>query len=458
MRPLQRRHGVGGARDRNRRHVPARQHLFEDVPVGRVVVDDEHAQPFERLGFRRNRDELRTRRLVERHGEMERAAASDFAFDPQPAAHQLDQPQRNRQPEARAAEAARRRAVGLGEGLEDVLLLVGGNADAGIADAEVQERTAGVVGIRRGVDAQHDFALVRELDGVAEDVQEHLAQSAGVADEVGRHVGRDVVGELEPFLRGAERQQLGGVADGLAEIERGVVELEPLRFDLREVEDVVDDPEQRLGRRLHRVEVLVLFGRELGAERQRRHAEDRVERRPDLVAHVGQEHALRRGRVFGPPFGGFELLDELGEPRGLVFELGVRHAEVARVARKRLFRFLALGDVAGGGVDDLLLGKRRRRPEQPADRPVLVQVAVLEVDDLEPLGGLLRFLDARDAVVGVDQLDLRLRQQLRFVVAEDPLPGRVDALEVAVEAADAQHVERQREEIDRALPARAGDR
>ena len=48
-------------------------------------------------------------------------------------------------------------------------------------------------------------------------------------------------GQLEALFRGAQREQLGRVADGLAHVELGALELEPPRFDLREVEDVVDD-------------------------------------------------------------------------------------------------------------------------------------------------------------------------------------------------------------------------
>ena len=101
------------------------------------------------------------------------------------------------------------------------------------------------------------------------------------------------------------------------------VEVEPLRFDLREIEDVVHDLEQRLGRRLHGREVVLLFGREPGAERERRHAENRVERRADLVAHVRQERALGGGRVLGAALRGLELLHQLRQPRGLILELGV---------------------------------------------------------------------------------------------------------------------------------------
>ena len=72
-------------------------------------------------------------RSAKDRGEMERAALTLDALDPDAAAHQLDQPARDRQTEARAAKAAGRRGVGLGEGLEDGLLLVARNADARVA-------------------------------------------------------------------------------------------------------------------------------------------------------------------------------------------------------------------------------------------------------------------------------------------------------------------------------------
>ncbi len=40
-------------------------------------------------------------------------------------------------------------------------------------------------------------------------------------------------------------------------------------------------------------EILALLGRQVAVEHQLRHADDAVHRRPDLVAHVGQELAFR---------------------------------------------------------------------------------------------------------------------------------------------------------------------
>ena len=69
-------------------------------------------------------------------------------------------------------------------------------------------------------------------------------------------------------------------------------------LDLREVEDVVDEGQERLAGLLDHVEVLSLLGAELGLEHELRHADDAVQRRANLVAHVGQELALHTvGRV-----------------------------------------------------------------------------------------------------------------------------------------------------------------
>ena len=53
-----------------------------------------------------------------------------------------------------------------------------------------------------------------------------------------------MAGELDALFRRADREQLGGIADGFTRVELGPFEIEPPRLDLREVEDVVDDLEE----------------------------------------------------------------------------------------------------------------------------------------------------------------------------------------------------------------------
>ena len=76
------------------------------------------------------------------------------------------------------------------------------------------------------------------------------------------------------------------------------IDRHPLRLDLRQVQDIVENLHQGCGRRLHQREVLVLVRGERRFERQRRQADDAVHRGPDLVAHVGEEFTLHAARFF----------------------------------------------------------------------------------------------------------------------------------------------------------------
>ena len=58
---------------------------------------------------------------------------------------------------------------------------------------------------------------------------------------------------------------------------------------MREVEEVVDELAERLGARTNEPHLLLLLGREVtveAIEEELREAEDRVDRRAELVAHV----------------------------------------------------------------------------------------------------------------------------------------------------------------------------
>ena len=129
----------GAALDDGRPHLPAEEQIVQHAPVHAVVVHDQHGQIGEVDGGR-----LRARvGEAETDGEVERAAFVRRAFEPHPAAHQIDERRRDRQAEPRAAEPARRRSVGLPERLENRALLVLRNADAAVADEVVQHGGVG---------------------------------------------------------------------------------------------------------------------------------------------------------------------------------------------------------------------------------------------------------------------------------------------------------------------------
>ena len=75
-------------------------------------------------------------------------------------------------------------------------------------------------------------------------------------------------------------------------------------FDLGEIQNVVNNPQQRIGRRLNLIQIILLFGCQLGFQRQVAHTDNRIHRGADLVAHVGQKITLGPGGFFGLFLGG----------------------------------------------------------------------------------------------------------------------------------------------------------
>ena len=95
---------------------------------------------------------------------MEGASPVGFAFQPDPAFHQLYQSRGDSQAQACPSILARGRAVCLHESLKNPLMFFLRDADAGIADAKMQDGPIRLM--RFHLDLQVHFAMLRELDGV----------------------------------------------------------------------------------------------------------------------------------------------------------------------------------------------------------------------------------------------------------------------------------------------------
>ena len=136
------------------------------------------------------------------------------------------------------------------------------------------------------------------------------------------------VGSSRPLLRGAPREQLDASSTQLAQVEGVPLELEPAGLDLGEVEDVVDDRQQRLAERGSRLRVLALLGVEVGLEQQLGHADHAVHRRADLVVRV---RSFEGSRWRCPP-----AHTRVGLDCDLLAETRVVGDELVRVAPDRL--------------------------------------------------------------------------------------------------------------------------
>ena len=139
---------------------------------------------------------------------------------------------------------------------------------------------------------QRHLARFRELDAVADDVDEHLTQPVGIADQAVGHVRVHVADQLQALPVRLHGEGAHRVAEQLAQLEVVGNQLELAGLDLRKIQEVVDQPEQAAGRRPHRVERLPLARAQRSIEHQLSHAEDGVHRGPDVMAHVGEELVL----------------------------------------------------------------------------------------------------------------------------------------------------------------------
>ena len=180
--------------------------------------------------------------------------------------------------------------------------------------------------------------MVGELDRVAHEVYQHLAQADHVADERVGHGLLNLTIQEQSLLTRAEAEGLERPVEPFAEPQRLGVQLHLARFNLRVVEDVVDEREEIVGGSVRGHEVGALLRGECGVEGQLGHADDGVHRRANLVADVRHELALgfaRSLRLLVRPlqlvFGALALGDVGGDAAQAVDDaVGVAQGKLGR--------------------------------------------------------------------------------------------------------------------------------
>ena len=155
---------------------------------------------------------------------------------------------------------------------------------------------------------QPNFSHFRELDGVAHQIDEYLAQAGGVgADRFGDRAGVLCL-QGDVLCLGPDPRQRGDIGHDLDRRTCNLLDFDLPGLDLGEVEDVVDDFQQVLAVSLYRVNRLDVVRFLDPAEQQVREAEDGSHWGADLVAHVGQEFTLGPRGGFGRDLGLFQRL------------------------------------------------------------------------------------------------------------------------------------------------------
>ena len=293
---------------------------------------------------------------------MEGASRPGFALHPEAPAHQPHELRRDRQAKSGTAIRARRGAVGLREGskirccrssgmpmpvsvTENCRTTsTGSTGSTGVAACCVTRSTTSPCCVNL-------MAFPSRLTRICRRRPESPLTACGISASTSTISSR-------PFWCALQRHGIRRVSDGVAGVEVDRVEVELAGFQPGEVQDVVDDRQQRIGRRFDDEQRLTLFGRELGVQHEIGHPDDTVHRGPDFVAHERQELALRPVRGFGGVLGRSQI--------------GLRHLEIRRVPHdaQNLDRF-----AAGVAVDPALRADPMHRRVGPADPALQAQCA-----------------------------------------------------------------------------------
>jgi hypothetical protein len=116
------------------------------------------------------------------------------------------------------------------------------NADAGVAHFKAE------FNMRRGLgEVSHrndDFAVLGEFDGVADEIDKHLAEPAGVAAQLGGDIRQDKAGQFDVLVLGGFGEQFQGAFNGFLEVEIDGFENEFAGLNLGEIEHVIDEEEE----------------------------------------------------------------------------------------------------------------------------------------------------------------------------------------------------------------------
>ena len=152
------------------------------------------------------------------------------------------------------------------------------------------------------------FTLLGELERAADQIHQHLLQAASVGEQLIQGIRVHFAIQRQPLSGSHNTHWLQRGIQQRSQTEILRIEVELAGLDFGSVQDVVQQPQQGVGRHLDHAKIFVLLRRELRFEDKTGHADDPVHGRANLVAHIGQEGALGAVGLLGGLFGLFQLV------------------------------------------------------------------------------------------------------------------------------------------------------
>src|ERR1700730_1581750 len=259
-----------------------------------VVVYEQHpgAVDMRRACRRVGRAEARE---SPRQGDInpEQASLARLALGADLSPHQRDDLLAKGKSEAAATKSTGDRSVRLLEYLEQLVL--GRQFEAAASILHLDPKCDPVLIDLHPANLERDCATVRELERVRKQVLQDQTKPARIPLENPARNRIHIGGEAKLLLFGHWRQKADRVIDTISDPKVDHFQFNLIRFQFREVENVVDELEQGFRRKVNRVGEAALLNAKLRPQQQFRHADDAVHGRANFVAHIRQE--LRLGQV-----------------------------------------------------------------------------------------------------------------------------------------------------------------
>ena len=312
-------------------HFQAQQLLGQDFAGNWVVV---HHQGAEALDRNRHFLAVLFGTNTQPCGELEVAAHTGLRFNPDLAVHQLNHALANGQAQTCTAILAGGRTIGLTKGLEQATGLLWRHANTGVFHIHLELDTAFLFADHHN---RHlDVPCLGKLDRIVDQVRQHLPQAQRVAQQIARHIGSYMDQKFQTLIVRLVANHGGHVRHNIVQPEGDVFHLDLASFDFGEVQNVVNNAQQRHTRAVDFGNVVALFGIQIGLERQVRHTNNRIHRRTNFMAHIRQEHALGLCGFFRFGTCGFHL-------HRLGFHFGVNALHLVTLRQELLFLLQQFG-------------------------------------------------------------------------------------------------------------------
>ena len=130
--------------------------------------------------------------------------------------------------------------------MEQFAQLFPGHSNTSVPDRELQCYL--IIGFFHQFNINQDFALFSEFDCIVCEVNQDLAKPERIAHQNRWYLRVAFEQELKPFFLGFDLRNSREIFQHLVNFKFNFLDIQPACLNLGEIQDIVDDAEQRLGR------------------------------------------------------------------------------------------------------------------------------------------------------------------------------------------------------------------